>query len=134
MKKSKILFATLLAALSFDLPAQCQFATPTCNASSLAPNTDCVMYYTGGMSLFSACNTTAGNATCGKQTVVRRALRGMVNTTALTAMALSTTTTASYCQWECDCGAGPETLRIDRSDGLPVELLEFLVSSDEKGG
>lgn len=119
------LAAGLLALLSLETFAQCQFAVPVCNTSSLAPPTTCYMNYTGAMSLYSACSTTAGNANCGKITVVRRALRGSVNTVGLRAMALSTTTTASYCQWECDCGAGPETLRIDRSDGLPVELLEY---------
>lgn len=39
----------------------------------------------------------------------------------------TTGTAAPYCQWSCPCG----TVRIDGSDGLPVELLEFSVASDE---
>ena len=39
----------------------------------------------------------------------------------LQASANLTATTAPFCEWNCDCG----TARIDGSDGLPVELLEF---------
>lgn len=127
------IIATLFVSASFGSFAQCQFAAPTCFDSSLAPNTDCYMYYTGGMSLFNACTTTAmNNASCNKQTVVRRAIEG-VNTVGLEAHALSTAT-APYCQWQCDCGFGSETLRIDGGDGLPVELMNFSVSPHEEGG
>ena len=83
--------------------------------------TNCLLTLSNGPSL--GCTilfTSPGNVNC-PATVAANCvvLAGFVNTPVASA--------ARTCQWSCSCGAGPETITINNSHGLPVELMEFSV-------
>ena len=108
--------------------AQCPFGMVMCaDAGAVgAMLRECNVYLTTG-SFYNVCSTTSSNAQdCGKSTAVKKAAKG-VNTNGLRALANTGLTTMPFCQWQCDCGAGPETFRIDGGDGLPVELMDFSI-------
>jgi len=88
------------------------------------PN-NCVLTFSNGPSLGCTILFTApGNANCPVTAAANCVvLAGYVSTPVASA--------ARTCQWTCSCGAGVETITIDNSHGLPVELMEFTV--DEAG-
>ncbi len=40
---------------------------------------------------------------------------------------------SAFCSWNCTNGTGSATCRINLSDGLPIELMEFSVESSKAG-
>lgn len=122
--RSWLVVALILVALVVGpVAVQAQCVVSSTNQSSFPPT----IFVTKTLTTSGACHTVANN-----NVLACFPAAGTVTTMFLVASA-STAATNPSCSWQCTCG-GVGNIRIDKTDGLPVELMDFEVVDGDEGG
>ena len=118
MKTLIALCALLLTIMLIpDVESQCNYAGPPVT-STFPPNYNVVVKTLTGHNYCRAQRSLGAEACWPSET-------GLVRVSMLTAIADPSVHPSPFCEWQClGCG---KIYRIDGSDGLPVELMEFSV-------
>ncbi len=84
------------------------------------------------ISVYKILSTSGNCRSVGNNNVLACAPGSVSVTTTFLGASASTAATNPFCSWQCTCG-GVGNIRIDKTDGLPVELMDFEVVDGDEG-
>ncbi len=125
-----VLLPILVAGITGTALAYCPWeGAPGCVPSGAPPYSMCDRNVASNVSCQAPMNNGAGTV----------CVPSIADTSAINFFATQTMAAdraAAFCRWQCTTSgtAGSANCRINLSDGLPVELMEFSVGSDEPDG
>jgi len=122
--RSWLVVALILVALAVGpVAVQAQCVVTSTNQSTFAAT----------ISVYKILAASGNCRSVGNNNVLACAPGAVSVTTTFLGASASTGATNPFCSWQCTCGVGPpDNIRIDGSDGLPVELMDFEVVDDDE--